>query len=370
MRLQLILAAVLLAATAQADDEAPSSAGARVDVYADGAIVVVAPAARTSLLAPDGTRVDAGAMVNALSGATPTLTVDAVSAATTFEEVRTSLDLGVSRTDARNVTLAGSYIASLEADYVAHGPGLSIATEVLHRMATLTGGYRVRLDAVSTATGEAIRDSSVTHDVDVRWTQILGRTTRLAILLNGGLGICGDVLGCNASPYRYAAVARGGHLLYGVRERHPEQRARLAAAVRLSQAIGPSVALHVGYRLYVDSWAVHAHTADATAALALFGERLLLRPQVRFTYQGAASFWRAAYEGPGRPLLATGDRELGELWNLMVGGSAELAFFAVGPLLRLAPTVRLSHTWYRYPGQAAVPERNAWLVGGGLDAEF
>ena len=68
MRLQLIgaialLCALLLPRGAAAQDEAPSRAGGRVDVYADGAIVVVAPAARASLLTPDGVRVDGGAMV-------------------------------------------------------------------------------------------------------------------------------------------------------------------------------------------------------------------------------------------------------------------------------------------------------------------
>mgnify|MGYP002631809166 CR=1 FL=1 len=370
MRLQLTLLLLLAAAPAMAQDEAPSTAGGRVDVYADGAIVVVAPAVRASVLTAEGLRVSGGAMVNFVSGATPTMMVDAISSATHFDEVRTALDLSVARTSHRNVTLSGSYMASIESDYLAHGPGLSISGEALQRMATITGGYRLRFDTVAMASGEPLSEQSVTHDVDLRWTQILGRTTRLALLLNGGLSACGPDLGCNASPYRYAALVQDDHILQALREHHPDRRARLAAAARLSQALGPAVALHVGYRLYVDTWRIHAHTADLSVAVALFGERLLLRPSARFTWQGAASFWRTAYAGDAPPAFASGDRELSELWNLMVGGSAELAFFAVGPLLRLAPTLRLSHTWYRYPLLEAAPERNAWLVGGGLDAEF
>lgn len=367
MRLQLILA-LLLVGTAHAQDEAPSTAGGRVDVFTDGAIVVVAPALRTSVRRGTGPRVDAGAMVNFVSGATPTLSVDAVSSATTFSDVRTGLDLAISKTSDRNVTVSGSYVASLESDYIAHGPGITVAGELLQRMATLSGGYRLRFDSAAMHSGEPVHGASVTHEVDVRWVQILGRTTRLSVLLTGGYLGCAESLGCNASPYRYAAVTEPGESHFALRERHPGQRARLAAAVRLSQALGSVAALHAGYRLYVDTWQVQAHTADLTFALGLFGERLLLRPEARFTWQGPASFWRATYEGA--PAWVTGDRELGELWNLMVGGSAELAFFAVGPLLRLAPTVRVSHTWYRYPHHAAVPARDAWIVGGGLDAEF
>jgi hypothetical protein len=370
LRLQLIAACILLAAPAAAQDEAPSTAGARVDVFNDGAIVVVAPALRTSILTPAGVRVDGGAMVNFVSGATPTMTVDAISAATTFSDVRTALDVSLSHTSIKNVTLGASYMASLESDYTAHGPGVTVGGELLNRMVRLTGGYRLRFDKVSVTSGEPIDESTVAHDVDLRWVQILGRTTRLSVLATGGLSLCSEGLGCDGSPYRYAAVTQDEHVLYGVREKHPDRRIRLAIAGRLSQALGSIAALHIGYRLYLDNWQVHAHTADLTLALALFGERLMVRPQARFTYQGAASFWRPSYDGPTPPQFATGDKELSELWNLMVGGAVEVAFFAVGPLLRLAPTARISHTWYRYPQHDAVPARNAWLVGGGLDAEF
>lgn len=366
MRVQLIL--LLLASVAWAEEQ-PSSAGGRVDVYADGAIVVVAPGTRVSVQVDPKTRVDAGHLVNFVSGATPVLAVDSVSSATDFREVRHGLDLAVSRTTDQRVTVTGSYVASLESDYTAHGPGVSVSAEILQRMATVTAGWRMRVDNNSVSTGEPISEASLTNELDLRWVQILGRTTRLTGLLNGAVLVCGEQLGCNASPYRYVPAVHDRDVLYTLRERHPTRRIRGAAALRLSQALGSVAALHVGYRYYADTWGVQAHTADLSVAIALFGERLILRPKGRFTWQTAASFWS---EGLGQavPEFRTADRELSGLWNVSVGATAELAFFTVGRARRLAPTLRVQHTWYRYPDYAALPSRNAWLIGGGLDAEF
>ncbi len=366
MRLQLIL--LLLASVAWAEAQ-PSSAGGRVDVYADGDIVAVVPSTRASIQADPNTRVDAGYLVNFVSGATPVMAVDSISAATNFNEVRHGLDVAISRTNSKYVTVTGTYVASLESDYIAHGPGVSVSAEILQRMATVTAGWRMRVDSNSVSTGEPIAETSLTNEIDLRWVQILGKTTRLTGMLNGAVLVCGEQLGCNASPYRYVPSVHGGDVLWTLREKHPTRRIRGAAALRLSQALGNIAALHVGYRYYADTWDVQAHTADLSVAIALFGERLILRPKGRFTWQSAASFWSPGI-GQSVAEFRTADRELSGLWNASVGATAELAFFAVGQARRLAPTLRVQHTWYRYPDYAALPERNAWLIGGGLDAEF
>ena len=305
MRLQLIpllvCAAAAPAGPAAAKPVEPGMAGARVDVYADGDIVVVTPSSRTSIPLRDGF-IDAGYRVDILSGATPT--VDTISSATQFEEVRHAMDLGLRGPVAPGATLGVKYVASLESDFVAQGPSVTFGADVLRRMARFSATWRMRIERTSLATGEPLHDAGMTQELDLSWTQLLGRTTRLSVLASGGASVCGDAFGCQASPYRYVRVGD-----VTLREKHPAQRFRGAAAIRLSQALGRSVALHGGYRFYYDSWQVQAHTGDLSLAVALLGERLMLRATGRFTWQSASSFYRDDYGMvAGGPPPRLGDR--------------------------------------------------------------
>jgi hypothetical protein len=63
-------------------------------------------------------------------------------------------------------------------------------------------------------------------------------------------------------------------------------------------------------------------------------ERLRIWPAARFHIQGGASFWKLAYaavpskkdESFSVPAVRTGDRELGPLYGLTLGGGARYAF--------------------------------------------
>ncbi len=366
MRLQLTtaaaLGAVMLAGPARAES---GDAGARVDVYADGDIVVVAPSVRANV-AGDVVTVDTGHLVNIISGATPIVGVDAVSGATRIEEVRHGLDLSLQGALGPNAKISGGYVASLEPDFIAHGPTLNVQGDAFGQMTRISATYRLRFEWMAPAGGGPLSQLGTAHELDLTWTQILGPTTRLTVLLSGAFNDCGKTFGCHANPYRYVAVGS-----FALRERHPAQRARIAAGLRVAQALGTNLALHGGYRFHYDTWKVQAHTGDLALAAAIAGERLLLRGSVRFTRQTAASFHRNEYgPEPMPPRYVTADRELSGMWSLMLAVRAEPAFFAVGPFARLAPSVRVAYLGYGYPDHPTAPRRNALLIGGGLDVEF
>lgn len=366
---------LLLPSPVLADDAATrGGGGARVDVYTDGEVTVQAPQVRVTAPVGDKASFTGGYLVNIISGATPVLTVDIISSATEFSDVRHALDLSVTGSITEHSRLGGSYAASLESDYISHGPGITVSTDISGGMTTLTAGYRLSFERVGAASRQAVLDHGHGHEFDFSWVQILGRRTRLNLLLSLKMNLCGELLGCHANPYRYVAVRSDDGGLVAVREHHPDQRARLAVALRLSQALATNLALHGGYRFYIDSWQVSAHTADLSLSLALLQERLMLRTTGRFTWQSAASFYRDSYVGESGlltvPSWRTGDRELSGLWDVMVSGQAELNFFSLGPFARLSPSIRVSHTWYRYPNYSELPYRNAWLIGGGLDVSM
>ena len=98
----------------------------------------------------------------------------------------------------------------------------------------------------------------------------------------------------------------------------------------------------------------------------------VLRLDGRFTYQDAASFYRERYTGAGDSLPAyrSADREMAGMLHGSIGGRAAWRLMAIGPLDKLELSVRVAHLVYRYPSFEWLPERNAWLAGGGISGTF
>ncbi|MCO4770766.1 MAG: DUF3570 domain-containing protein [Deltaproteobacteria bacterium] len=366
------LVLVLLVVASATPVLAGERAGGRVDVYADGDIVVVAPSAQLKVDASDAVQLNVGWMANVLSGATPLLTADAVSSATTFEDVRHAFDVGVSgRLDALTL-LRGSARFSLESDYAVVTASVGLERESQNRRAIFTASYATLLDEAWTSLREGTRQTSVTHRLDGGLSLLLTKTTRLRLGVSGLMHACEELIGCQSNTYRYVAVRTLDSGDIALRETHPDRRARLATTLRLSQALGRYVALHGGYRFYADNWAVLAHTADLAVHAGLAGERVLLRAEGRMTRQTTASFFQPSYteEEEGLPRYRSADRELAGLWSWRVGGRVEWAALGLGPLLRASWNLRAYHTWYRYPTLDPSLKRNAWVLGGGFDAEW
>ena len=165
-----------------------------------------------------------------------------------------------------------------------------------------------------------------------------------------------------------------GDRIWGVvSERHPDRRGRSAAALRLSQALGDVAGIHVGYRLYADTWGVIGHTARASGAVSVADDRLLFKLDSRASLQGPASFHTDTLQVSADdkvPEHRTADRELGGLRNGMIGLSTVGSLYGVGPLLRLDVSLRAARIFAWYPNDTEVPERHAWLLGGGVDVRF
>ena len=378
MRLQLIIGRVSIALVALAPW--PAMAGhtettARVDSYSDERVTVISPATRVAYATDDGTELEARYHVDALSGATPRLAVDGITSATRFEERRHEGHVGGQLRPTPSTTIGGTYTVSTEPDFRTHRMGVSGAVELLDRMATASAAYYVNFDRVGHSTDDDYRQHTVGHNVDLGWQHVLGRRTTMAFLATGRLDDCDPQLGCQANPYRYVGVGRGA--TWVVPERHPDRRVRGAGAIRLTQGLSPTLAAHAGYGYYGDSWRITAHTADVALAHGLWADRLVLRAEGRFTWQGAASFYHDTYEIDGAatdagsaPAYRSSDRELAALWDASAGARGELSLSGIGPFTRLRLNARVIRLWYRYRNHSELPERHAWLSGVGLSAVF
>ncbi len=372
MRLQLI-AATLATLSLASPTWAQSTTTNRVDVYSDGDITVISPSTRTSVSIGDKMRVEGGYAVDIVSGATRVVSTDLVSSATTFDEVRHQPDLLLTVLPSDRWTVGFALAAGLESDYTTVTFGPSMSVELFGKMSTLSVSYMVAHESWGLSSGEPVEDRARGHTLNVGWTQLLSRTRVLTIQLTGMFADCGDVLGCQANPYRFVPLGTN-QTLATVRERHPGTRYRGAARVQLAQVLTRGLALQAGYRFYGDSWEILGHTADLALAATLLDDRLLLRASGRFVWQGAASFFAERYPmtvALGEvPRYRTADQELSSLYGGMVSLRVAWSFLALGPLLRLEIGARVAHHWYQYPEFDARPERNAWIVGGGLRVEL
>lgn len=339
-------------------------ASARVHVYDDPRITVVSPTVEEQAQIAD-TKVTAHYGVDAVSGATQALTVDAVSAATRFSEVRQDAGLRGAHAFSPETELSGGYNLSREPDDLVHAPSLRLTQELFERMVRAAVGYQLVVESIGRTGDPLFREHALGHRVDVEWTQIATRSLTLTVLGTGTATECSAGIGCFANPYRYVGIARGAARI-ALPERHPDQRFTGAGALRLSWAFAGSSALQAGSRWAVDSWSVAAYTADAAVVTELFGDRLLARAEARATLQSRASFYDERYQSSGGELPAyrTADAELSGLRN----ARAQLFLdWAWGPVHIVGQVGRM---WNYYPGFPALPTRHAWIAGGGLDASF
>lgn len=235
---------------------------------------------------------------------------------------------------------------SHEPDYLATSFGGGVSIDLRQKTITPAIGYEFSHDISGRAgTAFAIYSREINrHGIDASVTFVLDKATFFAASFTAVLET-----GDTSKPYRYlpmfapdvAARVPAGLSIDGVNknrlsirtlEQLPTDRQRWAIAGLLAHRFSAST-LRAEERLYVDSWGLKA-TTTSSQFLIDATERLRLWPAARFHLQTGASFWQRAYAAvPSKtdesftlPALRTGDRELGPLYGVTLGGGARYAF--------------------------------------------
>jgi len=351
----------------------------RVDVYDDGWMHVVVPAASATVSSEDLT-VSAGYAVDMLTGATQAIPSDTLTSATWYTERRHQFNGSFESHPDKTWGLGAFGFWSREPDYRVASGGVSGRAELFDRMSTVTGRYGYSNELVRRHDVPAPVEGRSSHQVDLSWTQIVSRRATLSFLATAGLVRCGPTLGCAANPYRFVALRLDETRVVAVPEHNPAALERLALAVRGSIAVDASTAVRGGYRLYADTWRVVGHTLDLSVAHLLINDHLSVEAVGRGSAQSAAAFYQDVYalDGPADagvtgvsiPYFRTADRELAGLESLRLGGRVGWTFDNVGPFLTVEVAGRAFRTFYRYPKFSDLPRRNMWLAGVGLEASL
>lgn len=222
------------------------------------------------------------------------------------------------------------YYHSHESDYVGQQVSLAYDRDLFDDNLNLSLGASYGWDDIQPVLDDdtnAQDDSKTTLHWNVVATRVLTPTTvmRVGVELN-------VVDGLQHNPYRNV-YAGGTH----VPERHPDQRQRRDAFVKLHQYLSQRSSLKLNYRFYDDDWGIDSHELAAT--LSQYVKRGISASwQYRWYSQNSADFYRSEYTTVyGVDGYLTGDYRMAALRSHLfgVGIDVDLAALEVTtPVLR------------------------------------
>ena len=209
-------------------------------------------------------------------------------------------------------TLSGTYRYSHEYDYQSHGGTLSGSYAMAEKSTTLDFRLGATFDAVGRA-GDQNFDRNVRNmNFRLGLTQLIDQYT----FVQAAYEIM-DSNGFNSSAYRYVGFGSTNGLcnqadkVYCVPERNPNDRLRHAVVASVRRALGESFSVGLGYRFYLDNWAISSHTGTVELGW-LASHDLLIALRYRFYMQAAAKHYKRRFDASDaqRMTAFSNDKEL------------------------------------------------------------
>lgn len=295
--------------------------------------------------------VDAAYSADAVTGATATTyQVDAVSAATSFSDLRHQGTLALALQGRRSKLVVNATLGT-ERDYLSRQIGGVASIDLPGRNTNVALAYSHSFDLVCDRdNGDAMpleRRALTGGDTCAKTGLIFGKdrpgltlwrtlaidtaqftlTQNLSPTMNLQVAAYGQVLeGFQSNPYRRVRV--GGN---SPQEHIPDTRARWSLKARINRFL-PALhaAVHFDARFYDDTWRVYGGDAELGYSQYL-GNSLLLKVHARVYQQSAASFFKDAFFYETESTAGeyyTGDRELSPVRSALIG--AKLTVITVG----------------------------------------
>lgn len=374
MRLQLVLALCAAAAPALADDRAELS----TTLFAEkrdggsGRLTVIHPQLLLGVDLGQFTSLDFAYSADVVSGATASIyQVDAVSAATSFSDLRNEASVGLGFHGKRS-RISFSALFGTERDYLSRQLGGSASIDLPGRNTSLALAYSHGFDQVCNRdNGDAtpLENRALTGDdscaksavvsgkdrpmadgdgAATKWedltidTAAVTLTQNLSPTMNLQLALFGQVQeGFQSNPYRRVRIGPNAP-----QEHIPDTRARWSISARVNRYL-PALkgAAHLDTRFYNDTWGVTAGNIEL-AYSQYMGKSLLVRLFARIYQQSAATFFKDAFYYETESTAGeyfTGDRELSPVRNATLGG--KLTVITIGedkPVLGMFDKLQLN----------------------------
>lgn len=323
-----------------------------------GGLTVIHPQLDLGIDAGEKVSLELGYSADAVTGATATVyAVDAVSSATTFDDLRHEGKIGLAFTG-KQASLAMTGSVGLERDYLSLSAGAVGTVELPGKNTTLALAYTHSFDEVCDRANTELTllerralegtdpckkkngvfgaDSYVMDvaalGVVTTWRDLQIDTVQATLTQNLSptmvmqISLYGQVLeGFQSNPYRRVRIGPNEP-----QEHIPDTRARAALSARLNRFL-PRLksAVHISTRAYSDTWGVNSGTVELGYSQYM-GDSLLLNVRARAYQQTPATFFKDAFfyetESSAGEYF-TGDRELAPVRNALLG--AKLTMLSV-----------------------------------------
>jgi len=281
-----------------------------------GLMQVTEPVGWVRLQLADGWEVNASAVVDVVTGASPQVVsnasgtpVQSITGAS-INDRRVGADVRIAKRIGE-VTLAASRTRSDEEDYRSRAYGLEARLDFNDRLTTLQVGYGKANDRVCSVLDPALDERRDTEEYLVGITQVLSpvAVVQSSVQASRGRGWYND-------PYKFTLTfyPDGGLPVFAADTR-PGQRESLAWLTRYRHHYtGTAGTLQAEYRYFRDDWDVRAHTLELAWSQDLGGD-WAVRPALRYASQSAASFYSPTVPRP-RPAVHSSDQRLAAFGSL------------------------------------------------------
>lgn len=321
-----------------------------------GLMKVTEPIAWMKVTPGDGWEVQASALVDIVSGASPEGTsnvsgrpVQVISGAS-VDDRRRQGDIKVTRRFG-DVALAATGAWSSEEDYFSRAFGVEGRWDLNQKNTTLAAGIARSADRIGSSDDPSLNAPRTTREYLFGVTQVLSRTAAIQSTITRAVGH-----GWYNDPYRYTLTVYPAGLGLApafVPDARPDSRNSWSWLTRYRQHLPSALAtLQLDYRLFRDSWGVRAHTIEAAWHQEVT-PTWSVRPALRYATQSAARFYSPVVPVP-QPAEQSSDQRLA-------------AFGGISPSLKVA--MRLDNGFLVEATAGAVRNaRNLRLGGGGSEA--
>lgn len=332
---------LLVPSSVSADESSGTWTGAlelRTNYYWETSTRVIAPEVRARLESPDGVRVDAGYLLDAITSAS---IAAGVQEDIRFTETRHQGGLGVSREfdlGEAQLRLGTSGRISHEPDYMATGVSAFSSLSLNQRATILSLSLTyIHDDVGAVVRGGTPRVDDMGRDLSDRGRQGQLEGVTAGLTLNQVLSPVATLVvgyqlvhnwGFLQNAYRRANVDGSPP----IPESHPHERTRSTLHGRLAYFIPETrTAIHLLYRAYLDDWEVGALTPEVRI-YQLIGPSVLVRLRYRYYNQVESYFYRPRYDGT--ELYLTADQKMTSFNSHLLGTQlrVRLDFMARTPL--------------------------------------
>lgn len=309
-RWSLLLAAGLISAGAQGAILPEERADLMYHSYDGGGIEIIGPAVLVRKTLRKDLSVSAQYYVDQISGAS----IDVMATASPYDEERTeysfTADYLVNKT-----LLSSGYTNSSENDYEADTFFFSISQDFFGALSTLDLSFSFGDNEIYSSVDSGFAATSESRSFQVSWTQVLTRS----MVANLTYHVITDE-GFLNNPYRlvrYIDPAQPVGFNFQP-EVYPNTRSSQAFAARVRYFLPYRAALALGYRLFVDTWDIEAHTWEMGYTHPL-GEHWIMDTSLRFYQQTDASFYADLFPFEDAQTYLARDKELSDFQSTSLG---------------------------------------------------